>query len=222
MPKLKPDTHKARREHILDAASRCFAHTGFHRTTMQHVCREAGVSPGAVYVYFASKEDLISGITERDRSKLAAELAVVAKSPDILAALSGLGEHYMVEEPREKQQLVIEIGCESMRGGPVADIFRAVDQSVIALFETLFRRAEAEGKIAPEHDARTLACALAVIGDGLMWRRAVDPAFDAKSIVPVITALIGTLLNPAPQNTPYPNTMVAALHPVAARSEITS
>ena len=47
MPKLKPDTQRARREHILDAAEICFASNGFHRTTMHDICRQAGVSPGA-------------------------------------------------------------------------------------------------------------------------------------------------------------------------------
>ena len=198
MPKLKPDTQKARREHILDAAEQCFARTGFHRTTMQDICRAASVSPGALYVYFASKEDLIAGITERDRSKLAGELAEVGNAPDLLAALSRLGEHYTVEEPRYKQQLVIEIGCQSMRDGPVGEIFRATDLFVLDQFEALFQRATAEGKIAPVLDARTLARAVAVVGDGLFWRRAVDPNFDAKAMVPVITALIGSLLNPVP------------------------
>jgi TetR/AcrR family transcriptional regulator, repressor for uid operon len=196
MPKLKPDTQKARREHILDAAEQCFARAGFHRTTMQDICREAAVSSGALYVYFASKEDLIAGITERDRNKLAAELAEVGQAPDLLEALSRLGEHYAVEEPRYKQQLVIEIGCQSMRGGPVGEIFRSVDRFVLDQFEALFRRAEAEGKIAPALDAKTLAHAVAVVGDGLFWRRAVDPDFDAKAMVPVMTALIGNLLNP--------------------------
>ena len=203
MPKLKSGTQKARREHILDASERCFSRSGFHRTTMQDICRDAAVSPGALYVHFASKEALIAGITERDRSKLAGQLAEVAKAPDLLAALSRLGEHYAVEEPRYKQQLVIEIGAESMRNGPVGEIFRSTDQFVLEQFEALFARAAAEGKIAPELDAKTLAQVVAVIGDGLFWRRAVDPAFDAKSMIPVITGLIGKLLNPVQDIEPY-------------------
>ncbi|MEQ1613599.1 MAG: helix-turn-helix domain-containing protein, partial [Hyphomicrobiaceae bacterium] len=57
MPKLKPATHNARRANILDAAEQCFARQGFHRTTMQDICKAAEVSSGAVYVYFKSKED---------------------------------------------------------------------------------------------------------------------------------------------------------------------
>ena len=204
MPKLKPDTQKLRREHILDAAELCFARTGFHRATIQDICREASVSLGAVYVYFASKEDLIAGITERDRAKLADQLASVAASPDLLAAFEELGRHYMVEEPRHKQQLVIEIGCESMRDGPVGEIFRSCDRFVLDQFEALFRRAITEARIAPSLDARTLATVVAIIGDGLFWRRGVDPNFDAKTMVPVMTALIGTLLNPVAVPAAYP------------------
>lgn len=220
MPKLRPDTHKARREHILDAAERCFARDGFQGTTMKDICREAGVSLGALYVYFASKEGLIAGITERDRSKLAAQLAEVATAPDLLAALARLGEHYTVEEPRYKQQLVIEIGCTSMRSASVGEIFRSCDQQVMAQFEALFARAAAEGKIAPALDAKTLAQTIAVLGDGLFWRRAVDPNFDAKTMVPIITRLIGGLLNPSPAVAPYASQAPTTLAPTTAHDEV--
>ena len=219
MPKLKSVTHKARREHILDAAELCFAQTGFHRATIQDICREAAVSLGALYVYFASKEDLIAGIVERDRAKLAEQLAAVATAPDLLAALSRLGEHYMVEEPRHKQQLVIEIGCQSMREGPVGEIFRACDRFVLDQFEALFARAIAEGKIAPALDPRTLATTVALIGDGLFWRRGVDPAFDAKVMVPIVTALIGALLNPVAPSPTYPVATTPCCEPCSPSPE---
>ena len=194
MPKLKPDIQLARRVHILDAAERAFAVGGFHRTTMQDIAREASVSLGALYVYFESKEDLIAGITERDRAKLAGELADVATAPDIAAALAKLGERYTVDEPRHKQQLVVEIGCEAMRGGAVGAIYRAADEAILGDFERLFQRAIEDGRIRPRHDAKTLARAVAVLGDGLFWRRAVDPTFDTKAMVPVIAQLVTTLL----------------------------
>ena len=198
MPKLKPDTQRARREHILDAAERCFARAGFHRTTMHDICKEAGVSPGALYVYFSSKEELIAGIAERDRNKLAGELAELSKSPDLLAALGQLGEHYAVEEPEHKRVLCMEIAVESTRNEAVGEIFRSVDGFVLDSFEALFARAQAEGRIAPKHDARTVAQILALLGDGMFWRRAIDPSFDGRAIMPVVMELVGALLNPVP------------------------
>src|SRR5689334_15849438 len=99
MPRLKPDTQRARREHILDAAEVCFASAGFHRTTMHDICREASVSPGALYGYFDSKEALIAGISERDRADFAKRFETLASAPDLLAALMEIGEHYFIEEP---------------------------------------------------------------------------------------------------------------------------
>lgn len=196
MPKLKPDTALARREHILDAAEICFARSGFHRTTMHDICRDAEISAGALYGHFASKEALIAGIAERDRNKLAGELAELAKAPDLVAALARLGEHYTVEQPQHKRVLCVEIGAESTRNAAVGQIFREVDKFCCDSFAGLFRRAAEEGRIAPRFDIETIALVLALIGDGLFWRRAVDPEFDAKRVLPVLTALIASMINP--------------------------
>ena len=62
MPKVTEEHVAARRRQILAAAQRCFARQGFHRTTMQDIFREADLSPGAVYSYFGSKDELIAAI----------------------------------------------------------------------------------------------------------------------------------------------------------------
>jgi TetR/AcrR family transcriptional regulator, repressor for uid operon len=196
MPKLKPETQLARRARILDAAELCFARSGFNRCTMQDICREAGVSPGALYVYFSSKEELIAGIVERDRTKLAAKLAELSDAPDLMSALSKLGEHYTIEEPSHKHVLNIEIGCEATRNPAVGETFRSVDEFCRQNFEQIFERAKQAGKIAPTHDARTLAEVVSLLGDGLFWRRAVDPNFNAQKMLPVLVGLVSALLNP--------------------------
>jgi AcrR family transcriptional regulator len=203
MPKLKPDTQRARREHILDAAELCFARNGFHATTMQDICREAAVSAGALYVYFASKEALIAGIAERDRNKLAGQLAELAAAPDLLAALSRLAEYYTVDEPAHKRLLCIEIGLEATRNPEVGRIFRSVDSFCMESFEALFRRARDEGRIDPKLDPAVLAQVIAVLGDGLFWRRAIDPAFAPKVLMPSIMQIVAGLLNPTGAALPY-------------------
>jgi TetR/AcrR family transcriptional regulator, repressor for uid operon len=198
MPKLKPDTQRARRQHILDGAERCFGRDGFHRTTMHDICREAGVSPGALYVYFDSKEALIAGIAERDRAEFAERFDSLAAAPDFLQALRSLGEQYFIEEPALSHRMCIEIGLESTRNPRVGEIFRRVDRYVLESFEKLFRRLQAEGRIAPALDIPIVARAFMVIADGMFWRRAVDPSFDAAAVMPVTLQLVSALLNPVP------------------------
>lgn len=199
MPKLKPSTQAARREHILDAAERCFARSGFHRTTMQDICREAKVSPGALYLYFSSKEELIAGISERDRSQLAQQLAELGKSGDLIAALRRIAEHYSIEEPRYKRVLCMEIAAESTRNPVVGEIFRSVDRYVIESFAQLFAEAQKAGRINPAFDPQLLAQIIVLIGDGLFWRRAVDPDYDAEAMLPALIQLVSTLINPVPE-----------------------
>ena len=113
MPKLKPEVQTARREHILDAAEHCFARTGFHRTTMHDICREAGVSPGALYVYFDSKEALIAGICE---SVEFAERARRARGrARFHAGAARAGRAVFPEEPADSHRMCIEVGLESTR-----------------------------------------------------------------------------------------------------------
>ncbi len=199
MPKLKPATQRARREHILDAAEVCFARAGFHRTTMQDICKEALISPGALYVYFNSKEDLIAGLAERDRSDFAERFADLAGAADLMQSLSSLGDHYFDEEPAHKRTMCLEIGLESTRNPKVGEIYRSVDRYVQESFQKLFAALAAEGRIAPDVDIPTLTKLFFVIGDGMFMRRALDPNFDVKALLPAVMALIGKLLNVKPE-----------------------
>lgn len=64
MPKRSQEYRDARRDQILAAAKRCFVRNGFHETSMQDLFAEADLSAGAVYRYFASKDDVIVAIAE--------------------------------------------------------------------------------------------------------------------------------------------------------------
>ncbi|MGI8418162.1 MAG: TetR/AcrR family transcriptional regulator [Nakamurella sp.] len=59
MPRLTEENREARRAEIVAAARRCFSRDGFHQTSMPDVAAEAGVSTGAPYRYFSSKEEII-------------------------------------------------------------------------------------------------------------------------------------------------------------------
>jgi len=196
MPKLKPETEQARRQHILDAAERCFARGGFHGTSMQHICKEAAVSPGALYVYFDSKEALIAGLCERDRAQLIERLEHLAEAPDFLAALAAIGETYFREDPVDKRRIAVEMGLEATRNPRVADVFLGTDRFCMGAFEDVFRRLKEAGRIDPAYDVATIAKVFFLIGDGLLWRRAVIPDFEVRDVLPILTAMIGGIVRP--------------------------
>lgn len=198
MPKLKAETLEARREHILNASERCFARSGFHGCTMADICSEAGISAGALYVHFESKEALIAGIVERDRTLLTEHFADLARAPDLTAALTKLGEHYAVDEPHYKRVLNLEIAAEATRNPRIAELCLACDRFAIDNLTELITRATNAGRINPANSAHETALMLCVLGEGLFWRRAVDASFDAKCLMPAVMGSIAALLNSAP------------------------
>ena len=59
-------------ELILDAATRVVAEVGYERTTTNAIATRAGISPGSLYQYFSSKEDIASALWERYAERLSA------------------------------------------------------------------------------------------------------------------------------------------------------
>ena len=60
MPKVSEEHLRARRRQIIRAALVCLSLQGFHRTTMQDIVQESGLSVGAFYRYFESKEAIVA------------------------------------------------------------------------------------------------------------------------------------------------------------------
>lgn len=59
-PKIVED----RREQIMDAALRVFSQKGFERTTNKDIADEAAITPGLIYHYFESKDNLLKAVIE--------------------------------------------------------------------------------------------------------------------------------------------------------------
>jgi AcrR family transcriptional regulator len=61
----REDVSEERKEQILDAATEVFAQKGFDHARMDDIVKETGLSKGALYWYFKSKDDIIFGIMDR-------------------------------------------------------------------------------------------------------------------------------------------------------------
>jgi TetR/AcrR family transcriptional regulator, transcriptional repressor of aconitase len=70
MPKISSERRAERREQILDGARRCFAENGYEGATIARLEVAIGLSRGAIFNYFASKEDLFVELAVQDTARL--------------------------------------------------------------------------------------------------------------------------------------------------------
>jgi AcrR family transcriptional regulator len=211
VPALRKESEEPgvdRRTHILDAAERSFIRAGFHRTTMQDVAAEAGMSPGNLYRYFPSKDALVAGLCERDRASLAAEFAEIQEAgAEFLAAFRDLGRRHFDDTMSGKAKLCLEIWAEATRNPAIAVLQTDFDRGLEEQFAAAFEAAKKAGAIDPSVDTRAAASIISKLGDGLFVRRAVASDFDAEREVSEVFAVIGAILKgaikfPGPASTP--------------------
>lgn len=58
--------NSAREERILNAAAELFVHYGYDKTTVSDIARAAGISKGAIYLHYASKDALFEALLVRE------------------------------------------------------------------------------------------------------------------------------------------------------------
>jgi len=188
-----------RLDEILVAAQACFARAGFHQTSMQEICSEAHMSPGNLYRYFRSKEDIIAAIAERDRAETAQQFAALGQG-NFFDGLAALAQHHLVERSLEEVALCAEIMAESRRNPAVARIYQDMEADVRARFIALLERAAERGEVRCELDLDGVVTVLFALADGLSWRRAVEPNFNTEAVMPLVLRMVEQLLNAKPHN----------------------
>ena len=82
---LNAATHAVRRDEILDVAERQIRTVGYDAMSIQALQDELGVSRGAIYHYFRSKEAILAAVIDRMTRPGMAMLEPIAHDPDLPA-----------------------------------------------------------------------------------------------------------------------------------------
>jgi len=83
---------EVRRAQILEAALHCFGEKGLHAARMDEIARRSGLSKGAIYFHFASKEEIFLALFEAYERAIFAEWEKIEDPEDPLHAIEQLGE----------------------------------------------------------------------------------------------------------------------------------
>ncbi|MDN3351140.1 TetR/AcrR family transcriptional regulator [Actinomadura sp. DC4] len=195
MPKVSEEHLRARREEILDGAARCFARAGFHRTTVQDIAAETGLSPGLVYRYFADKDDMVAAIATRWHEHNERRLHV--DDPGTLDAMAGsyLALLRSIAEPgeRERVRLSLQVWAEALRAPRIHAVAREGVDTPREVITELLRAAQARGEVSPAPPPDGLARVFVAIYQGLELQTAWDEGLDNEAYVRAVEALIVSL-----------------------------
>jgi AcrR family transcriptional regulator len=175
LPQVEPTLD--RRTQILDAALICFAHRGFHQTSMHDISTEAGISVGLIYRYFASKEAVISAMADRHKKEIQDVLERARQAPTLLESLDILfTAHCCENSPKVLSAFVVDLYAEASRNPQVANLVRDILQtSIDGVTDLIARSPEGRGgahSLTPEEQAELIFA----VARGMLMRDVLQPA----------------------------------------------
>ena len=200
MPKISEAQRETRRQQILDAALRCFSRDGFHNTTTADIVRESGVSQGTLYLYFATKDEMIAALAEDRRQNEAFVNALALREHDPIKGLLALIELHGsgLHDPArlDGRRVGVQGWAEALRN---PDIHKSVVGGVALVREAIIRlveRGQHTGQIRPEIDPASVARTLIALFQGLVLHVTWGEAVDLHGCGRIIHDMIGALLTP--------------------------
>jgi len=198
MPKISDLQRQTRRQQILDAARRCFSRDGFHNTTTADIVRESGVSQGTLYLYFATKDDIILALSD-DRHQAEAYVGALAQSEqnpvEGLSLLLELHGESLVDPQRaDTRRVGVQGWGEALRNPVVHDSITQNIASVRQEIARLIGRGQAAGQIRAELDPGAVARVLIAIFQGLTVSATLHGDAELAGVGPLVRAMIHNTL----------------------------
>jgi AcrR family transcriptional regulator len=192
VPRVSEDHLTARREQILAAARTCFLNKGLHNTSMQDLIKEAGLSVGAVYRYFKSKNDIISAIASTVTTGLEQHIDAVADrrlplidSMDLV--LDGIDGQI---GPDGNLRIALQVWGEATLDPAIGAIVRERYEGLRRSVRRLVVQAVESGELAAGTDVDAVAGVLYGLIPGFALQRVLTGFPDKKTYVAGMRALL--------------------------------
>jgi TetR/AcrR family transcriptional regulator len=142
-------TTEERRLKVLEVATLKFATKGYNSSNINEIASKSGISIGALYSYFASKEDLFLAVVNNAYKVLEAALKNVVEEcgsvSEMIRAMLRTSREYAIKYP-ELNQLYLELTTQSL--SRMADrLSGQIETITVSLYRDILKRAKDEGKI---------------------------------------------------------------------------
>ena len=195
MPKVTDAHLAARREQILLAAMARFAEGGFHSTGMAEVIAATGLSAGAVYRYFPSKEALIRAIVEERvlanaKDVFEAILAQGVDDPvDAVAAALEIVDRASAQGEIDITKVAVQAWGAALRNPDILDVAQNAYATMRGYLAEVTRRAQEHGRVPSETDPDEVAKTLLSLVMGYVIQRHIMGDVDRAHYTAALRAL---------------------------------
>jgi AcrR family transcriptional regulator len=176
-PKRTDEFKADRREAILDAAQRLFVAHGYDRTTLREIAREAGLSTGAIYIYFQTKAEILEAVCRAEwtaeqeaiRGSLSAHPALERGARIEGVLLTSLARYAELpgEEASQRERARVLMIYEATREPAFATSVAALLDESRTFALTVLREEQASGFIRADVDLDALVEILLALSFGL-------------------------------------------------------
>ena len=191
MPKVSEAYTAARRNEILETAHRLFAIDGFRKTQMRDIAKSAGISTGAIYRYFSSKEELARAVMERlhihedaHRSKVLGAGSAVERLQRLPAEFVRLAEFN--EQNRRNFRDYGEAASIPLLAEGLGEMFEHTTRDL----EALIREAQEDGDLRADLDVKATASVVATMGISVRFARLFGGSFDGPAMTKTLERML--------------------------------
>ena len=190
MPKVNRAHLDARRAQIIDAASVCFSRRGLHGTTMQDIIRESGLSAGAIYSYFQSKNAIIAAIADDRHAVEQSAIRNAGREADFGEMLEQLSQYFVGSlrqaGEQERRRVGIQLWAEALHDDELLAVVRRGVDEPRKMLAAMAKAAQLQGRLRPEFQPDAIARIFIALLHGLILQQAWDKRMEIK---PYLTAL---------------------------------
>ena len=211
MPRVSAAHEQEIRARIVVASLRVFAELGYRRATMQDIVRASGLSVGAIYTYFKSKDELFLAGCDLTNDASLGELAERLAGEHTTAEKLAIGVGYFLDSIDAFGDLpgmgpfVVQAWSEASREPAVRETLIRRREQLVTVGQMLLREGMARGEVPAWMDPEAVATAYMAMLDGLIllrveegasYRRA-DAERRALAMLQLVLAAAGVEAPPA-------------------------
>lgn len=171
MPKVTAAHEQKRREQILDAAMVCFARQGYRATSMEDIVRESGLSVGAIYTYFTSKEELFLALADQRKDQTLSYLRELFLRPGPMGEKMAQAIDYFFDQLGEQltplARVSFEFWSESSKSERLHERQCERLETIRQFFQWVLGEAQRQGELRADLDVPSATALLMALNDGL-------------------------------------------------------